>query len=56
MAVVIAALYGGLMELLQHLSSTGRAYELADMAANTIGAIIGVALCSWGERKSQKIK
>lgn len=54
--VVTAALYGVLMEFLQHFSSTGRAYELADMAANTIGALMGMAAVDWWEKDRQKIK
>ncbi len=55
-AVSIAAFYGALMEFLQHFSSTGRTYELADMAANTLGALMGVILWAWWGKDRQKIK
>lgn len=44
-AVMIAAAYGGLMELMQ-ISVPGRYASLTDMALNTIGATAGAVLAA----------
>lgn len=54
LAVVIAALYGAFMEFLQHISASGRTYEFADIVANTIGALLAIALCSWWENANKE--
>jgi VanZ family protein len=43
-AVIGAALFGGLMELLQAIMGIGRTFDLIDMVANLIGAILGGVL------------
>lgn len=35
--------FGVLLELLQGVSGTGRSYDPVDMAANTLGALLGGA-------------
>ncbi|WP_116108668.1 VanZ family protein [Lewinella sp. IMCC34191] len=42
-AVLAAALFGALMEVLQGVSGLGREFDLVDMVANLIGAILGGA-------------
>jgi len=39
---IVSVFYGILMELLQYSLTTYRSFEVADMIANTIGAIIGL--------------
>ena len=41
-AVMALLLYGGLIEVLQHY--IGREFDLADMAANAIGVIVGAGV------------
>lgn len=41
LAVVVAACYGFLMEVLQGLAGTGRNYDSVDMVANLLGAVLG---------------
>jgi VanZ family protein len=41
LAVFVAALYGGAMEILQGISGTGRSSDLVDMVANLLGAVVG---------------
>ncbi len=45
----IAVLYGGATELIQEWMQLGRRGDLADMLANTIGVILGMAYLRWGE-------
>lgn len=40
-AVSVAAVYGVVMEILQGISGTGRHFDLVDMVANLLGAILG---------------
>jgi len=40
-AVFVAALFGVLMEILQSVSGTGRQFDVVDMVANLIGAVLG---------------
>lgn len=40
-AVIAAAAYGALLEVLQGIAGTGRQFDLVDMVANTLGAVIG---------------
>ncbi len=40
--VIAGSLFGFLIEGLQYLSHTGRHYELADVAANAFGMLLGV--------------
>jgi len=40
-AVLLAASYGALMEILQGISGTGRQFDPVDMVANLLGAILG---------------
>jgi len=40
-SVLLAALYGALMEILQGISGTGRQFDPVDMVANLLGAILG---------------
>lgn len=40
-SLVIAVIYGGLMELLQMLPALGRRGDLNDLLANTAGAVFG---------------
>jgi VanZ family protein len=40
-AVSVAAIYGIVMEILQGMSGTGRQFDLVDMVANFLGAILG---------------
>lgn len=55
LAILIAALYGALVELLQHFSPTGRAFELADILANLLGACLGLGLyMSWKKFRQNK--
>ena len=42
-AVVAVSAFGVLLELLQGVSGTGRSYDPVDMAANTLGALLGGA-------------
>ena len=41
-ALVIGIVYGALIEGLQYLLDTGRAAELEDIVANTVGCILGI--------------
>lgn len=41
LAIFVAALFGGVMEILQGISGTGRSFDPVDMAANLLGAIMG---------------
>lgn len=41
LAVFVAALYGGVMEILQGISGTGRSSDPVDMVANLLGAVVG---------------
>ena len=43
---VFGILFGGLMEICQHYIFVNRSGNWFDFLANTIGAIIGVAVCS----------
>ncbi|MCX8210155.1 MAG: VanZ family protein [Lewinella sp.] len=40
-AVSVTAIYGIVMEILQGISGTGRQFDLVDMVANFLGAILG---------------
>lgn len=40
-AVLAAAAYGALLEVLQGIAGTGRSYDPVDMAANALGAMLG---------------
>jgi len=44
LAVILAALFGVLMEILQGISGTGRNFDPVDMVANLLGALLGGAL------------
>lgn len=46
LAVVVAASYGFLMEVLQALAGTGRNYDPVDMVANLLGAVLGGILAT----------
>jgi VanZ family protein len=46
-ATLLSALFGASMEFLQASLSTGRAFELADMLANSVGAVIGTLGIRW---------
>ena len=50
-AILLASAYGAAMEGLQLISKTGRSYDLADMLANVVGAILGYSLASLIEKK-----
>jgi VanZ family protein len=41
LAVLVAALFGGAMEILQGISGTGRSSDPVDMVANLLGATMG---------------
>ncbi|MEM1356838.1 MAG: VanZ family protein [Bacteroidota bacterium] len=41
LAVIVAAFYGFLIEVLQGLAGTGRNYDPVDMVANLLGAVLG---------------
>lgn len=43
-AVLLASTFGAAMEGLQSIANTGRSYDLADMLANLVGAILGYIL------------
>ncbi|MFN3554820.1 MAG: VanZ family protein [Bacteroidales bacterium] len=43
-SITFCVLYGGATELIQHYWVSGRSGEWADMLANTLGAMAGVAL------------
>lgn len=46
-AIAICALYGWIIELLQRYLFVGRSYELLDLLADIIGAVLGVLLYNW---------
>ncbi|MEX0811555.1 MAG: VanZ family protein [Chitinophagales bacterium] len=50
-AVTIAFLYGFLMELIQHLFTSNRSFELLDILANTVGCMVGVLIFAFVYRK-----
>ncbi|MGB0850300.1 MAG: VanZ family protein [Bacteroidia bacterium] len=54
--LVIGILYGVLIEILQSEMSLGRSYDVADILANTAGAILGVILIPFISRKLPLIK
>jgi len=41
LAIFVSAFYGLLMEILQGISGTGRNFDVVDMVANLIGALLG---------------
>lgn len=43
-AFLLSATFGAAMEWLQFVSNTGRHFDLADMLANTFGALVGYLL------------
>jgi VanZ family protein len=43
-AVVFCVIYGGITETIQHFFITERSGEIADILANTLGSIAGVAV------------
>ena len=45
-AIILATVYGVLMEILQGLSGTGRQFDPVDMVANFLGALLG-GLAYW---------
>lgn len=53
-SVFVATAFGGLMELLQATLSTGRAYDLADMLANFVGAVIAYFASYYWIKRQQK--
>ena len=50
--VIIAVLYGFLIEIIQDRFVTNRSYDMGDVAADFIGSIIGVAV--WYRYKKNK--
>lgn len=54
--LIIGILYGVLIEILQSEMSLGRSYDVADILANTAGAILGVILIPFISRKLPLIK
>lgn len=50
-AVFLSSGYGAAMEGLQLITKTGRTYDLADMLANVVGAVLGCCLCYFGSQK-----
>lgn len=54
-ATLLSALFGASMEFLQATLNTGRAFELADMLANSVGAIIGTLGIRWWLGRKTKL-
>lgn len=54
--LVVGIMYGVLIEILQSEMSLGRSYDIADILANTIGAILGVILIPFISLKLPLIK
>lgn len=52
----VAFFYGILIEGLQYTMTEDRMAELADVVANTVGAIVGVALIWWYFSKERPLK
>lgn len=50
-AFAVAVIYGAITELLQEFIASGREGDLGDLAANTIGAILGAVWMHWGEAR-----
>ncbi|MTB53681.1 VanZ family protein [Lewinella sp. W8] len=48
---LIAVAFGGVMEIAQGISGTGRHLDPVDMVANTLGAGLGTLLAYWWWRK-----
>ena len=46
-AFILAALYGGILELMQSKVSEGRSTDINDFVANAIGALLGVVFYSF---------
>lgn len=49
--VVVVALYGGVIELLQGLPSIGRSCDLSDFVADVAGATVGAVVSVMGSKK-----
>lgn len=54
--LVLAILYGILMEVLQYILTTDRMAELGDVLANTLGAFAGIGLIRWIFSKKNPLK
>ncbi|MEI6827627.1 MAG: VanZ family protein [Desulfuromonadales bacterium] len=48
--LMVVFMYGALMEVLQHTMRAGRSFDLKDMIANLVGAIIGTLIYKYLDR------
>lgn len=51
--ILLAALYGLLIELIQHFFIANRAFDAGDWIADMAGAFLGLGLWSWTYRKNK---
>ena len=54
--LVLAIIYGILIEILQYTLTTDRMAELGDVFANTLGAFAGIGLIRWVFSKKNPLK
>ncbi len=54
--LVLAILYGILIEILQYTVTTDRMAEIGDVLANTLGAFAGIGLIRWVFSKKNPLK